>query len=169
MKWWTALGVLLGLAVLYVLALVGVSLTSRKKILPPGEPLRFCGFYLDCHLSAAVTGYEVLPGPGGGLLYRVKITFASSAKSATLSVRNPRVELIADDGTRIKPNATPPLLLLPPGGSLEVDFLFPSLTPLVSPLLHLTDGDPMARFTELFLIGDNDSFLHGPVLMAVRK
>ena len=169
MKWWTALGVLLGLAVLYAMALLGVSLTSRKKIVPPGEPLRFCGFYFDCHLSAAVTGFEVLPGPGGGLLYRVKITFANSAKKATLPLRKPRVEMIADDGTRIKPNATPPLLLLPPGGSLEVDFLFPSLKPQVSPLLQVREGNPVARFTELFLIGDNDSFLHSPVLMAVRK
>ena len=163
---WVAL--LAGLVAAYFLALIAVSLSSKTKVLPPGDPLEFCGAYLDCHLSAAVSGTELIPGPGGGLIYRVKVTFANSATRATLSVRRPRVALLADGGVRIEPMATPPLLQLAPGASLEVDFTFPTLKPLVNPRLHLRQGDGIARLAEKLLIGDVDSFLHRPVLLSVR-
>ncbi|HKP30332.1 MAG TPA: hypothetical protein VJU15_13050 [Gemmatimonadales bacterium] len=163
---WVA--VLAGLGALYFVALLAVSLSSRTKLLPPGEPLEFCGAYLDCHLSAAVSGTELLPGPGGGLVYRVKVKFVNSARRATLSVQQPSVVLIADGAVRIDPLATPPLLELPPGSSLEVDFVFPTLKPLVHPRLHVSEGNKIARFTEKLLIGDTDSFLHKPVLLAVK-
>jgi len=159
---------LAGAAVLYTAALLVVSLTSKTRLLAPGQPLEFCGAYLDCHLSAAVSGAELGPGPGGGLLYRVKVTFANSATRATLPVEHPKAELLADGGVRIAPLASPPLLELPPGGSLEVDFVFPSLQPLVNPRLHMSEGGKLARITEKLLIGDVDSFLHRPVLLAVR-
>lgn len=155
-------------AVLYFIALVVVSLTSKTRLLPPGQPLEFCGAYFDCHLSAMVSGLELMPGPGGGLLYRVKVTFANSARRATLPVEQPRAVLFADGEVRITPMKSPPLLLLPPGASLEIDFLFPSLRPLNNPRLHVSEGGRMARLTEKFLIGDTDSFLHRPVLLAVR-
>lgn len=157
-----------GLAGLYLVALVGVSLTSRTKLLPPGEPIEFCGAYFDCHLSAAVSGLELIPGPGGGLVYRVKVKFANSATRATLPVEYPRAVLYADGGVRLEPLATPPLLELPPGSTLEVDFLFQSLRPLVNPRLHVSEGGRIARLAEKLLIGDTDSFLHRPVLLAVR-
>ena len=160
--------VLAGLAVLYFVALLAVSLSSKTKLLPPGQPLEFCGAYLDCHLSAAISGTELIPGPGGGLVYRVKVKFANSARRATLSVQQPRVALLADGAVRIDPLATPPLLELPPGGSLEVDFIFPTLKPLVNPRLQVSEGNRVARLTEKLLIGDTDSFLHRPVLLAVR-
>lgn len=154
---------------LYAVALLGVSLASKTKLLPPGSQLEFCGAYLDCHLSAAVSGLELAPGPGGGLIYRVKVTFANSATRATLPVRYPQAILLADGGVRIGPLASPPLLELPPGTSLEVDFLYPSINPLVNPRLHLSEGGRIARLTEKLLIGDTDSFLHRPVLLAVRS
>ena len=163
---WVLLGA--GVAALYFVALLGVSLSSKTKLLPPGEPLEFCGAYFDCHLSALVSGLELVPGPGGGLVYRVKVTFANSATQATLPVEQPRVVLLADGGVRLAPLASPPLLELPPGGTLEVDFMFPSLKPLENPRLHVSQGGRMARLTEKLLIGDVDSFLHRPVLLAVR-
>jgi hypothetical protein len=101
-------------------------------------------------------------------VYRVKVKFANSARRATLSVQQPRVALLADGAVRIDPLATPPLLELPPGGSLEVDFIFPTLKPLVNPRLQVSEGNRVARLTEKLLIGDTDSFLHRPVLLAVR-
>ena len=160
--------VLAGLAAVYFAALLAVSLSSKTKLLPPGQPLEFCGAYIDCHLSAAVSGTELIPGPGGGLVYRVKVRFANSARRVTLSVQQPRVALLADGAVRIDPLATPPLLELPPGGSLEVDFVFPTLKPLVNPRLQVSEGNKIARLTEKLLIGDTDSFLHRPVLLAVR-
>jgi hypothetical protein len=159
---------LAGGVVLYIAALLVVSFTSKTRLLAPGQPLHFCGAYFDCHLSAAVSGTELAPGPGGGLLYRVRVTFANSARRATLPVEHPKAVLLADGGVQIAPLASPPLLELPPGGSLEVDFVFPSLEPLVNPRLHVSEGGKMARMTEKLLIGDVDSFLHRPTLLAVR-
>ena len=123
------------------MALLVVSLTSKTRLLAPGQPLQFCGAYLDCHLSATVSGTELAPGPGGGLLYRVKVTFANSATRATLPVEHPKAVLLADDGVRIDPLASLPLLELAPGGSLEIDFVFETLNPLGStPRLHLSQG-----------------------------
>jgi len=96
------------------------------------------------------------------------LKFANSARRATLSVQQPRVALLADGAVRIDPLATPPLLELPPGAALEVDFVFPTLKPLVNPRLQVSEGNSIARLTEKLLIGDTDSFLHRPVLLAVR-
>ena len=166
MRRWVA--VLAGLAVVYFVALLAVSLSSKTKLLPPGEALEFCGAYIDCHLSAAVSGSEIIPGPGGGLVYRVKVRFANSARRATLSVQKLRVVLLADGAVRLDPLATPPLLQLAPGASLEVDFMFPTLKPLMNPRLHVSEGAKIARLTEKLLIGDTDSFLHRPVLLSVK-
>ena len=165
---WPVFLILAGVAVLYLVALCTVSLTSKTRLLAPGQPLEFCGAYLDCHLSAAVSGLELIPGPGGGLLYRVKVSFANGAERATLQVEQPRAVLIADGGIRLTPRATPPLLELPPGGSLEVDFLFETPNPLANPRLHMSEGGKLARLAEKLIIGDVDSFLHRPVLLAVR-
>jgi len=153
---------------IYSIALLGVSLTSKTLLLPPGQPVEFCGAYFDCHLSAKVSGLDLMPGPGGGLLYRVKVTFANSATRATLPVEHPQAVLLADGDVRIMPMNSPPLLQLPPGGSLEIDFLYPTRKPLVNPRLHVSEGGRVARLTEKLLIGDTDSFLHRPVLLAVR-
>ena len=42
----------------YVVMLIGFSLSSEEKVLGLNEPKQFCGFYLDCHLHAAVTGVQ---------------------------------------------------------------------------------------------------------------
>ncbi len=41
--------------VIYAVALIGVSLLSKEKILGLNEPKAFCGFYIDCHMHTAVT------------------------------------------------------------------------------------------------------------------
>lgn len=160
--------VLGGAVVLYLAALIGVSLSSKPRLLPPGQPLEFCGAYLDCHLSATLSGVELSPGPDGGLLYRVEVRFANSATRATLRVKHPEVVMLADDGVQIHPSATPPLLELPPGASIEVDFVFPTPGPLGNPRLHVSEGGQLARLAEKLLIGDVDSFLHRPVLLSIR-
>jgi hypothetical protein len=160
-------GLLLAGVMLYGVALLVVSLTSRTMVLPKGQPLRFCGAYLDCHLSATVTGLEVQPGPGGGLRYRVIVRFASDAKRARLPLRNVKALLLVPGGTRLEPVATPRYLELAAGESLSVDFVFNSLDPINDPVLWLSEGGTLARFSEKLLIGDPNSFLHKPVLLAV--
>jgi hypothetical protein len=160
------LGLLLAGAVLYGVALLAVSLTSKTVVLPKGQPLRFCGAYLDCHLSATVTGLEIQPGPGGGLRYRVIVRFASDAKRARLPIRNLKAVLLVPGG-RLEPVATPRYLELAAGESLGVDFVFNTLNPINDPVLWLSEGGTLARVSEKLLIGDPDSFLHKPVLLAV--
>jgi hypothetical protein len=156
-----------GLAV-YLGVLLAVSLTSRTVVLPKGEPLRFCGAYLDCHLSAAVRDLEIQPGPNGGLRYRVIVRFASDAKRATLPIRNLEALLLLPGGGRLEPVATPRYLEIGAGQSLEVDFVFNAAGPVNDPVLWLSEGGSVARLAEKLLIGDPDSFLHKPVLLAVR-
>lgn len=153
---------------LYLGVLLAVSLTSRTVILPKGEALRFCGAYLDCHLSAAVRDLEIQPGPNGGLRYRVIVRFASDAKRATLPIRNLEALLLLPGGGRLEPVATPRYLEIGAGQSLEVDFVFNTLEPVNDPVLWLSEGGSVARLAEKLLIGDPDSFLHKPVLLAVR-
>jgi hypothetical protein len=156
-----------GLA-LYFGVLLAVSLTSRTVVLPKGEPLRFCGAYLDCHLSAAVRDLEIQPGPDGGLRYRVIVRFASDAKRAMLPIRNLEALLLLPGGGRLEPVATPRYLEIGAGQSLEVDFVFNAAGPVNDPVLWLSEGGSVGRLAEKLLIGDPDSFLHKPVLLAVR-
>jgi hypothetical protein len=157
-----------GLAVVYLVGLLAVSLTSRTVVLPKGEPLRFCGAYLDCHLSAAVRNLEIQPGPEGGLRYRVIVRFASDARRATLPIRNLNALLLLPGGGRLEPVATPRYLEVGAGQSLEVDFVFNTPGPVNDPVLWLSEGGSMARLAEKLLIGDPDSFLHKPVLLALK-
>lgn len=157
-----------GAVLLYAGALLAVSLRSRTVVLPPGEPLRFCGAYLDCHLSAAVRDLEIQPGVGGGLRYRVIVRFSSDAKRATLPIRHLEASLLLPGGGRLEPVATPRYLEIGAGQSLEVDFVFNAPEPVNDPVLWLREGATFARLAEKLLIGDPDSFLHQPVLLAVR-
>ena len=161
------LGLVAGAGVLYAGALLFVSLTSRTVVLPRGEPLRFCGAYFDCHLSAAVRDLEIQPGPGGGLRYRIIVRFASDAKRAMLPIRDLEALLLLPGGGRVEPVAIPRYLEIGAGQSLEVDFVFNLPRPVNDPVLWLSAGSPVSRMAEKVLIGDPDSFLHKPVLLGV--
>ncbi len=160
--------VLAVLAGLYTATLLVVSLASRTVVLPKGEPLRFCGAYLDCHLTAVIRALEVQPGRNGGLRYRVIVRFSSDAKEAMLPIRDLQAVLLAPGGVRLRPVAAPRYLEIAAGQSLDVDFVFNSLDPVMDPVLQLTQGHRMSRLAEKVLIGDPDSFLHKPVLLALR-
>src|SRR5205814_7694235 len=45
-----------GWSAAYTALLIGSSLLSHDDVLGPGQPKRFCGFYLDCHVGVAVAG-----------------------------------------------------------------------------------------------------------------
>jgi hypothetical protein len=162
--------------VVYLAALVVTSLRSRTEAIPRGKPLRFCGFYIDCHISATVDSMSMTAGPGGRLRYVVHLRFENSAARATISAVNLKAVLIDEQGYRLPPMAErfghpvaiPEEVELAPKASAAVDLIFYSLDPLIEPKLWLTEGAPMERFVEKLLIGDSESLLHKPVLMAVR-
>src|SRR5690348_4561021 len=65
---WLRNFVLGGLAIwfaFYFAGLFAVSLASEERTLSFNEPKEFCGFYLDCHMHAAVTGVERTKNIGG--------------------------------------------------------------------------------------------------------
>jgi len=161
----------------YLGAVLIGSFRSRTQVVSRGTPLQFCGFYVDCHLSATVDSFEITGGPGGGLRYVVHVRFANSATRATLRVMNPRAELWDEQGYRLPPVgerfirgpvAIPKEIELGPTAQVAVDLVFTNLYPLIEPKLWLTQGTAFERFTEKLLIGDSESFLHKPVLMAIK-
>lgn len=158
-----------GLAgVVYSGFLLYAGLTSQEQVLPTGTRYHFCGFYLDCHLSVAVEGVEVTPTSAGGERYTVLVRFASDARRAVMVLNRPVANLVDDMGTRVEPVAGPTGARLSPDSSVSAEFVFEVAAPLVNPRLHVVKGSRMERWTERFLIGDPDSFLHPPVTLALR-
>ena len=164
------------IAVYLGVVLIG-SLRSRTQVVSRGTPLQFCGFYIDCHLSATVDSFEITAGPSSGLRYVVHVRFANSATRATLSVMTPHAELWDEQGYRLQPVverfiggpvAIPKEIELGPKAQVTVALAFTSLYPLIEPKLWLTQGTAFERFTEKLLIGDSESLLHKPVLMATK-
>lgn len=164
------------IVVLYLAALVVTSLRSRTEVIPRGKPLHFCGFYIDCHVSATVDSMTITAGPGGRLRYVVRLRFENSARRATISAVNLKAVLIDEQGYRLPPMAErfghpvaiPEEVELGPGASATVDLIFYNLDPLIDPKLWLTEGAPLERFAEKLLIGDSESLFHKPVLMATK-
>jgi hypothetical protein len=158
-----ALGVLGYLGLVFL-----VSVTSLERTLPAGAPLRFCGLYLDCHLSASVEEARTTPLPGGGVRYTVTVRFASDARRATLTLDRPDARLVDDRGISIGSMAGPRAMVLAPDTSVSADYVFDAPGPLENPRLLVRKGGFLERLTELFLVGDPDSFLHQPVTLALR-
>jgi hypothetical protein len=158
----------LGLGVLYAAAVLFVSLISRERTLAVGEPLRFCGLYLDCHLSAAVAGVAVAQTAAGAMRYTVRVRFESDAVAATLTFDHPRAYLVGADRVRVRSVSGPENLTLAAGTAVTADFVFDAPRLLDSPRLAVSKGGLLERLTEKFLIGDPDSVLHAPVLLALQ-
>ncbi len=175
----TLLGCILGGA--YAGALATTSLASDELMLPPGEPKRFCGAYLDCHLGVAVMDARVLgPVPAAPGLRRVavQVRVSSDARRARLALDRPSATIRDAEGRRWfrdldaerELGLDPDRALgeaLPPGGQRDVTLVFrlPGDVPL--PRLQVEEGGRLERFAELFLIGDEDSLLHAPVTHAL--
>jgi len=153
--------------VAYLALLLAVSLRSHERVLPPGESLRFCGFYLDCHLSAAVEGHTTDRIAEGGTRYTVRVRFASDAMRATLSLRQPTAWLVDDLGRRLPASSGPTGLRLAADSAIVTDFVFEVPGELLQPRLRIRKGDLLERASEFLLIGDPDSFLHAPVTLAL--
>ncbi len=75
----------------YAVTLLGFSLTSKQKVLGVGEAKEFCGFYLDCHMHAEVTGLRMAKQIGNltanGTFYIVGVRVFSDAKNPNIAFR----------------------------------------------------------------------------------
>lgn len=172
---------------LYLLAVLGVSLASRERVLGPGTPKYFCGFYLDCHRMVALEGVEVRQSIDTlrptGRFYVVTLRFGSTAKRAVM--RTGRLSAVArgDDGRRVRRVEAAERALLrdegaeiglpdrpiAPGQGFLTRLVFDVPTDVTAPRLYVRDVDRVALLTELFLVGDEDSFLHARTTFALSS
>ena len=162
----------------YLLILVSVSALSHGRVLGRGDVKPFCGFYLDCHLRAAVEGVDTaraigatphrLAASGGWWIVTVRVS--SNARRASLKLLQPRLVVVDDPGTVYSRVADAERALgdtvslerrLGPGDSLVRRVVFDLPRGVRRPRLLFTEGYWIDRVIELFLIGDEDSLLHG--------
>jgi hypothetical protein len=95
---------------IYAAAFLGVSLTSRERVLELKQEKRFCGFYLDCHLAASVTNVQRVKTLGqmpeqktaAGIFYIVTVRIRSDAVGATLSLDHPAALVVDARGQQYR-------------------------------------------------------------------
>lgn len=176
----TQLGLLTWGAV-YTALLLGASLSSHERVLGRGGIKRFCGFYLDCHMGAAVLDVErtdVLGVPpnevrAAGEFYVVTVLITNDARVAPLSLTDPTATVVDAAGRRYSRSILGEHALaaaVGPAIPLNTPVLGDShfTTPLVfdlpryvvEPRLLVTDTPGLAGAVEGVLIGDEDSVLH---------
>ena len=171
-------------AAAYAGGLLTVSLASRERVLARGETLKFCGFYLDCHLGVAVEGVDQQAFIGDtrakGAFYIVRLRVSSDARQATLHLGRPRFKVIDGAGQsyeraeaaegKLGGGASDDLLVRPvsAGDSYKVRLVFDLPTNVAEPRLMVTDAAGVDRLLEGMLIGDDDSILHKPTTLALN-
>lgn len=165
-------------AVIYMAALVGTSLMSREKEIAVGDTdgKQYCGFYIDCHMHAAVTGVRTAKAVGSktakGEFYIVNVQVFSNAKNPNINLRliNPDAGLVDDHGSRyerdLEAETGLPTAAVDLGRDvrsseiLEKEIVFDVPAGIRGPRLDITEGYGIDKLIEAFLVGDEDSFLH---------
>ena len=154
----------------YGIALVGTSFVSEEKLLGLNEQKEFCGFYLDCHMHAAVTGVRTAKALGGrrarGKFYIVNVNVFSNAAKATLGLKNVDAHVIDASGERHDRDleAEAELDLQPefemeigPEENFDKEIVFDLPVDVQNPRFDISEGSWIDRLAETFLIGDEDS------------
>jgi hypothetical protein len=152
-------------------------------VLARGDTLKFCGFYLDCHLGVAVEGVDRQDFIGdhraAGTYYVVRLRVSSDAREATLHLGRPTFTVLdeagqsyqrAEDAERSLTQSTDSMLGQPiaAGGSYQVQLVFDLPETVAEPRLLVTDPTGVDRVLEGLLIGDSDSILHKPTTLALN-
>jgi hypothetical protein len=170
-----------GLVVLaYGLALGGVSLVSRERVLPPGAEKYFCE--LDCHLAYSVAGVEPIRTAAGGnttWAVRLRTRFDERTISPARSREaplwpNPRdLWLVGSDGRTYRESpqlsaalaqaSTPITRELKPGESYTTVLTFVLPARVKPSKLEVAED----VFVNRLIIGHERSFFHRPVLLSV--
>lgn len=155
---------------IYAVLLLCFSLASEEKTLALNEPKEFCGFYLDCHLHAAVTNVQKTKTHNGktanGDFYVVRMKIFSDAKRAELGLSGAKLYVVDENGRRYPrtegaENPEPPFQQkIPAGGSFEKEVVFDLPTDVKNPRLDMSETIGVDKAIEAVLIGDEDSILH---------
>jgi hypothetical protein len=169
-------GVSLILGVFYTASLIGCSLMSKPRTLAINQPKEFCGFYIDCHMHAAVTEVRRLKSIGGrtatGEFLIAKVRIFSDAKNPSIKMRllEPRTMIIDESGASYVRSLDVESLL--PTGTINLDqdvttnqsfekeLVFDIPANAANPRLDISEGYGIDRLIETVLINDEDSALH---------
>lgn len=168
--------------VFYAVMLLTASFSSKEITLGLNEPKEFCGFYLDCHMHAAVTGVRRAKTIGDrtaqGEFYVVKVKVFSNAKRATLGlltadarvIDENRQEFLRDTEAESRLGEQPPLdKRISPVESFEREIVFDLPAEVKDPRLDIRDGYGIGRVIESVLIGDEDSIFHKRSLFMLEE
>lgn len=154
----------LGGVAAYALLLVGLSVTSRDRVLAPGEEKHICE--VDCHLAYSVAGAKAEPQPDGRIRYvvTVKVRFDEETissrrpRDASLSPNSRYVALVDGAAGNQYPGSTDGLKRrLIPGESYTTDLVFDVPADAHDLRLILRNDD----FETPFMIGHENSLFHG--------
>jgi len=161
--------------VFYAVMLLGFSLTSKERTVEIGDTdgKAFCGFYLDCHMHAMVTGVRKAKSIGAqtasGEYYIVKVKVFSNAKQATLGLLTVDAHVVDAAGRKYTRDQGAEATLSPqpdfdrriaPTESFEKEIVFDLPVGVNKPRLDLREGFGIESMLEAVLIGDEDSILH---------
>ena len=178
-KFWLAKFVAVGLTVWivsYTALLFGFSLLSAEKVLAVNEPKSYCGFYFDCHLHTVVKKVETadhyLQHKAKGKFYGVVVKVYSDANNPDVwfHLHDPEMVIIDSQGNRFERNerveddlySQPVYLGADINGdrTLEKELVFDIPVTSTGLKMEITEGHPVAKFFEYYLIGDEDSVWH---------
>lgn len=159
--------------VFYAILLFGTSLFSTEKRLALNESKAFCGFYIDCHLHAAVTDVRKTKTLGDktakGDFYIVKVKVSSDAKRAALGLITVDTRVMDDRNRQFNRNVAAEAELgdqpeferkISPVESFEKEIVFDLPSEIENPRLDIREGYGVDHAIETVLIGDEDSVLH---------
>lgn len=156
--------------VIYAIALIGVSFSSKEKILGLNEPKAFCGFYIDCHMRTAVTDVRKTKVIGDkiakGEFYIVRVKVFSDARRTALGLHAPKLEVIDALNRKYQrlvefETPDPPFNeKVPAGSAFEKEIVFDLPADVQNPRLDVAEGIGIDKVIEAVLIGDEDSILH---------
>ncbi len=157
----------------YIVMLLAFSLVSEEKTLGLNEPKEFCGFYLDCHMHAAVTGVRTAKTIGdrtaNGEFYIVKVKVFSDAKQASLGLHTVDAKVLDDQkhvferdlAAEANLGEQPPFdRKISPVESFEKEIVFDLPADVANPRLDLREGFGIDHVIEAVLIDDEDSIFH---------
>lgn len=159
--------------IFYAVMLFGFSFASQEKELALKEPKAFCGFYLDCHMHAAVTGVRRAKTIGdrtaNGEFYIVRVQIFSDAARATLGLITVDAHVVDRDKHEYARDSVAETQLpvqplfekqVGPEESFEKEIVFDLPPDIKDPRLDLREGLGIDHAIETVLVDDEDSILH---------
>jgi hypothetical protein len=160
----------------YIILLLVASIFSEEKTLGFNEPKEFCGFYLDCHMHASVSGVRKTKTIGDaaakGEFYIVTVKVSSDARHAALGLLAPQAQVFDASGRIFERDRDAENALIasateqpfdqkiPAGSEFEKEIVFDLPADIKNPRLDVAEGIGIDKVIETILIGDEDSLLH---------